>query len=344
MEQPQRRSSAVAIAWTARVVGALALSVGAARAETVPAVSPSSLLLVGAGAGEHCPAPEAVATVLAPLLPRTRVTLVPAAGALVVRVADAGAAYRIGIGPDEREFLDGDRRCDERARAAAVFIALTVEPPTVPPALGREAGAPPGSRRAEAGPTARPPSAAPAEAAIGRGPPSRPPSSVVVDLELAALLDGAPQDGLLGGGGAARLAVGTRYLQGAVGAAVLSPATLALPAGAAARVLRAPFDLDVRGVLRRGRLEGAADLGFSLALLSIEGQGFSPPRSDVRVEPGLRGALSVRVRLVERVALFAGLEARVVPQPHQLTSGATVLATLPLVWLGGAVGLLVRLH
>ena len=37
----------------------------------------------------------------------------------------------MAVGGSRRDFVDADRRCEERARAAAVFAALILEPPSI---------------------------------------------------------------------------------------------------------------------------------------------------------------------------------------------------------------------
>jgi hypothetical protein len=165
-----------------------------------------------------------------------------------------------------------------------------------------------------------------------------------IDLELGGVLDGAPGDGLLSGGGSARLALGARSFYGVLGATALAPTTVTLPVGGA-RVLRVPFDVGVRGALRRGRIEVFGDLAFSASVLSVEGTGLATPRSEVRFEPGVRAALGARLWIAARIAAFAAFEAVIVPLPHQLTVEQTsVNVALPTVWLAGAIGIAFRVH
>ena len=56
----------------------------------------------------------------------------------VATIEDLGETYRIGVGEAAREVRDPARKCLERARVAAVFLALNLpseEPATPPPPL-----------------------------------------------------------------------------------------------------------------------------------------------------------------------------------------------------------------
>src|SRR5207247_2392750 len=104
------------------------------------APDPPASITVG-GSGE-CPARGAVARALAALLPEMRVTPGEAgAGGLLVTVGDEGERYRIRIGEVERLLTDAARRCDDRAHAAAVVIALLVNPAVAGAATATDAGA-----------------------------------------------------------------------------------------------------------------------------------------------------------------------------------------------------------
>jgi len=52
---------------------------------------------------------------------------------LRVELVGSSDRYRVVAGTTEREFVDPSMRCDERARNAAVFVALVLEPPVVGP-------------------------------------------------------------------------------------------------------------------------------------------------------------------------------------------------------------------
>jgi hypothetical protein len=59
----------------------------------------------------------------------------------------------------------------------------------------------------------------------------------------------------------------------------------------------------------------ALEAGVAADLLVIEGQGLPVTRGATRFEPGLRGAASLRVWVLDALALALGAEAFVTPWP-----------------------------
>src|SRR5260221_11730334 len=107
-----------------------------ASASLVRLVAPghagSRLSLRVAGDERACPAPSQVAAVLAPLLRGTKVAGgAGSPGPDDALVSDDGSKFRVAVASREREFNDAERDCTERARQAAVFIALVLDPPLV---------------------------------------------------------------------------------------------------------------------------------------------------------------------------------------------------------------------
>jgi hypothetical protein len=80
-----------------------------------------------------CPDTATLTKALRERLSRFDVSIAPAIGALPVAVVDLGDRYRVIIDGVVRDFADPSRDCDERAAEATVFIALTLEPPSLPP-------------------------------------------------------------------------------------------------------------------------------------------------------------------------------------------------------------------
>ena len=73
-----------------------------------------------------CPSAEEVSATIAPLvasLPAQRL----AEGA--ARVADLGDRFEVAAAGQKSQYVDAARDCAERARVAAVFIALALNPP-----------------------------------------------------------------------------------------------------------------------------------------------------------------------------------------------------------------------
>src|SRR5437763_1007770 len=100
-------------AWQLGLVAVLAASSGAAHGDGVE--------LIAVAGESQCPAPGAVAAAIAELLPGVEVVV--GEGTPAAQLTDEGASYRVRVAERERRFRDLRRRCDERARSAAVFIA-----------------------------------------------------------------------------------------------------------------------------------------------------------------------------------------------------------------------------
>jgi hypothetical protein len=309
----RRQSSAPLLAPFACLLPSLAL-----------ATPPAELQLTS---NSSCPAASDVAAELGPLLPRTRVLATdgsaPAAEAATASIIDEGERVRIRVATDERVFKDAGRACSERARTAAVFIGLVLDPPSFP----------------EAKPTPNPPAPQPAQ----QQQPT--PHAVPLTLELGPLLQAAPASDAaqlpVAGGFGGRLAWG-RTLGVSAGAAFLLPTRLALPA-ADARLVWLPFDVAVRATREGGPVALSAELGPELALLFASGERVSNPRTSLRLEAGARGALSFTWGMSSQLGAFLTLFGVWRPKPYSfrvnpgLASGST-----PSLWVGAALGLSFR--
>jgi hypothetical protein len=86
--------------------------------------------------GASCPAAADVARELSSLLPQISISagedVKPASSVATLSFTDADA-YRVDLGSESRTFVDGNHRCVDRARTAAVFIAMSLSPPEMPP-------------------------------------------------------------------------------------------------------------------------------------------------------------------------------------------------------------------
>ncbi len=304
-------------------VGALAANAAAAPADLRVSVAPDA-----------CPSPAQLAGALAKAMPGARV-LVDPAGA--IELIDLGPAYRVTVAGAAREFADSRRRCDERARAAAVYIALTLEqrplPPEPPPA----------------------PVAVPVPVPVPVSGPGRP-RSFFDDVHVDAEVFGAPMFGL-GGSALARGAtagigahavVSWRYLGIVLGGTAMVPAGLQLAANSAS-TWRVPLDVGVRGQLRWRRLEGALDLGVAVGPSHIEGQGFSVDTGDTVADAGFRAALLARLWLVGRLAAYVGVESvvgasRPLKGPNPADPSNSVVGETPAAWLAVELGLALRIR
>jgi hypothetical protein len=277
-----------------------------------------------------CPSIADVLAELAPLLPHTHIEAgSDAAQATDVQnasVDDEGEGVRVRVANQERLFRDPERSCRERARTAAVFIGLVLDPPVLPEAKPPAPVAPP------AAPAAAPPPP-PAEA------------GAPLTLQLGPLFEAAPISDAAevprAGGFGGRLGWG-RALGVAVGAAFLLPTRLALPR-ADARLVWLPFDVSLRLVHDAGPVAFSGELGPELALLFASGDRVKNPRTSTRLEVGARAAVSLTWSMSAHLGAFVTLFGVWRPRPYEfrvnpeLSSGTT-----PPVWLGASLGLAFR--
>ena len=108
----------------AMLVALLLAVLGPAGSET-----PSSAALPAIEASGSCPSAEEVSATLAPLL-GSSAPKVPVEGA--ARVHDLGDRFEVAAAGQTGQYVDAARDCAERARVAAVFIALALNPPAAP--------------------------------------------------------------------------------------------------------------------------------------------------------------------------------------------------------------------
>jgi hypothetical protein len=315
--------------WRRLAIGAgvaTALVAGPVRGEPPP-----ELRVVGDEGA--CPSPAAVVGFLGRLLPQSHLTTASGpARPEDVAIADAGPTFRVSVAGQERPFTDPPRECTERARNAAVFVALVLDPPALP-ALPTPAPPAPG-----------PPPAPPVHEAP-RAP--APPSAERPAPEGRLLLDASPIVGLAPGSGAQNLpvaigaALGLRWRRAPyVGLSVGAFApTLLRFQSAEARATRFPLDLSV-GVAAGGRpWEVAAELGPSATILSLRGDNLDNNKRQVRLELGARAAVALRFWLREKNALFLSFETTWFPRPYALEIRPQEhVGTTPPWWLGASIG------
>lgn len=312
-------------------IALLALGCGTLGARSALAAPPERLLLQASSA---CPGASDIAAELGPLLPHTRIeadadaTATPATA--VASIDDEGDAMRVRVAGQERRFRDPDHACRERARTAAVFIGLVLDPPVLPEVQPEPPRPTP--------PPAAPPPPEPA-------PQPEPTRSTPLTAELGPLLQAAPisdakQVPLVGGFGG-RLIWG-RELGLSLGVAFLLPARLALPA-ADARLVSLPFDVSLRSTYEAGVIALSGELGPEAALLFVSGDRVRNPRTSTRLELGARGALSLTWSMSQHLGAFATLFGVWRPRPYEfrvnpnLESGRT-----PPLWVGVSLGLSFR--
>ena len=91
--------------------------------------APSSAAVPAIEASGSCPSAEEVSATLAPLLGSSAPKR-PVEGA--ARVHDLGDRFEVAAAGQTGQYVDAARDCAERARVAAVFIALALNPPAAP--------------------------------------------------------------------------------------------------------------------------------------------------------------------------------------------------------------------
>ncbi|HMI87241.1 MAG TPA: hypothetical protein VK550_24285 [Polyangiaceae bacterium] len=302
-------------------------------AATAGAAPPPFVRMVGEEAA--CPTPAQVVTVLRRLLPKTKVTaetgtVAPGDAA----ITDEGSQYRVTIAGQERSFVDGARQCAERAKHAAVFVALVLDPPTVPE--------PP-----ETSPT--PPSSAPPAPLPAERPAAPSPERLTfppIDVSLEAVFQVAPTAGERRTAVAAGLMGWARAKRGfhlALGAGVLRGSFHF--DGAAADAWWIPLHVAAGVSFQADRWEGGGELGPNVTVLSVLGRDLEQAETQVRLEWGARAAAFSRFWFSKNFALYVSAETLVRPSSYALLIDPQGRVGLtPVLWLGGAAGLSCKLE
>ncbi len=292
----------------------IVVAIAGAGAQAAPLIS-----VVGAADG--CPSATAVAAVLRTLTPG-EVVDAPRANAFTVELFDEEDALRVVTPCGERRFEEAQRRCDERARAAGVFIALTLAESCAP--------------------AARPPAAPP--------PPPRT-ARLRATLELAILVDGAPRsapdNSQVTGGAVLKLGqearIGAALVGGFVSASGEGPVTAHYPS-AHAGLERIPFEVGVRAGGRHGRVEVDGNLALVLDTLLVTGQGLSSDKQAQRLELAIGVGALLRVWSTDWFAPTLSFDVLIAPNVYQVVvAPSQVVGTLPQVWLSAALGVAVRI-
>jgi hypothetical protein len=271
-----------------------------------------------------CPDRRSVQTILQSLLPAAGI----APAAIDASVSDRGAEYVVAARGRSKTYPDPDRNCAQRARIAAAFVALVLEPDSPP--TGTERAAPPVPLVAAASENTLRASARPSEPPWAR-------------------LDGLGAFELSGpsGLGALGLALELGAGRGAWGAwaacSWINGATmpLAVP-GESVRIERFPCAIGLAARLVRPILEADLKVGAALGAMRASGQGFATTYSSERLEVGVRLALDAALHVSPRAHLLplVGLEVTYYPVPYQLVGTPRgIVASTPTVWAGVTAGL-----
>lgn len=236
------------------------------------------------------------------------------------RVVNLGDRFEVVVAGQTGQYADPARDCVERARVAAVFIALTLNPPTV-----RSAGT-------AASPPAEPPRGAPA------------PATGWAQFAVATRIDGAASgtEGLDNGalGLEVRGALGRRSLGVGVGAGALTSVTSRY-GSVSVHQRRFPLNLAATARHRVFRsLEVGGSLGLSLVLLTMRAEGLSRADPATRLDLGARLSFELRFpALVPSVVPFVGVHAEFFPRPYALdVNPLGEIGQTSRLWLGASVG------
>ena len=198
-------------------------------------------------------------------------------------MSDLGDRFEITALGQTQQYVDPGRDCAERARVAAVFIALALSPPTF---QRRPAPPPPAEVEARPGP---PPPPAAADTSGGWA-----------GLALDARIDGGSAGGdssstLVAAGADLRATVGRRALGLVATAGLLSP-THSRFQSVPVRQQRFPFSLAV--IVRRGAvpaLAASATVGVALVPFTLQGDGLATPAPATRLDTGAHLALALEL-------------------------------------------------
>lgn len=295
---------------------------------------------IAISASGQCPAAESVQRQLVPLLVETSVETSVVAGPRgsvdEVWVADEGEEFRVKVRGVERVIENPARDCEERARIAAVLIALVVDPPL--PA--EDASVP--ETVIDSGPAA-PPKVAPP-----------PPPSPLAPLGWATLAaatavfaPGSDGSRTWGAGPALRALVGPAAQPQwdlSLGAAFVSPVRLDLESGGV-RLTQVPLDLSGSLILGSQQVRGVVGAGVVGDLLHLTGTGVSQAQSSLRFDVGLRSHVGARFRLGAEVWGVAEVSGIFFPRPYEFeVSPSGVVGHTPALWLAATFGVLFEIH
>ena len=280
------------------------------------------------GGPSTCPRPDAVWSELVTLVPperlEARLRTATRGKTPLVEIVDLGVPYRILAAGQVREYRDDSRNCAYRARIAAVFVALAIDPAQLPAQLAMPTPAP------QAAP-APVPQAAPLPVGDLQSPRAR--------LDLGATIVGGlgPDDRVGQVGAELRWSAGRRRLGPEAGVTALLPVDNTV-GGVRLRQWRLPIDAGLRARLAGPRFERYGELGVSAALLSERALDLATSRSQTGIELGLRLAVGVYASHA-RFAPFAALSGELVPAPPAIFAlPAGTVGHTPLFWIGATAG------
>ena len=250
-----------------------------------------------------------------------------------IQIEDLGAMFRISVLDKVREYREEARECAYRAKVAALFAALIIDPTAL----------------VNAGLCERPPCSPPEEAALPAPvevkvetptPPPAPLPQPLVRMELSpTFMTGLGAKQLATHwGGVLRIALGRGPVVPVLGAAALWPANTSI-GDVRLRQWRLPVDLGIRATLASSWIDLYGELGLAFALLSERALDLATAKTQTGIELG--GRVGLGARLARRAGLtpFVLLQAEFLPQPPQVFAlPEGVAGRTPYVWMGACVG------
>ncbi|HEX4454682.1 MAG TPA: hypothetical protein VH143_27670 [Kofleriaceae bacterium] len=274
-----------------------------------------------ASAAGTCPSSTDVTAALIAIFPDLQSAAADDATALHIELSATEHGMHVRAGNAERDFTGDD--CAERARKAAVFVALVLAPPTVdaPVASAAEPSAP----------------AVVTRAAVG-APPHAERAWPWLQVDAAAAIETAPRDAndLYASGGELGVFVGAEHVGAIASVAALAASDMQV-GSTVASLSRTPVALGVRVRTRDGRIGLAADAAVTTSLLVVRGLGMYGAESD-RFELGARAGARIEFWVVPGIAVFAAAQLDVVPDTYNLALPSGMAGTTPGWWLGGVIG------
>jgi hypothetical protein len=298
------------------------LVAGANPAASETAAAPPAAIAVEV-TGE-CPTREAVLAALLPVLgdqPGRALREPP-------RVIDSGGRFEVTALGHSQEYVDSARNCAERARVAAVFIALTLNPPTFemppppppPPVIEKPAPPPP-----------PPPEPAPPAGWARVG--------VAARIDNAASSAPGPSDGVTLGG-ELRVAGGGRHLGVVATGGMLAP-TEQRVSSVTVRQQRFPLSLAAGVRLQPARsFELTAALGLALTPFTLRGQGLATSSPATRLDAGVRAGIDLHFpNLAGRVTPFVGVHAEYALRSYKIeVDPLGEIGSTGQLWIGASAG------
>jgi hypothetical protein len=283
------------------------------------------------GGPSSCPRPEAVWSELVTLVPperlEGRLRTVTRGKTPLVEIIDLGVPYRILAAGQVREYRDESRDCAYRARIAAVFVALAIDPAELPTQLPAQPSMP------------LPVAQSPPPAPRANPPPIDEPQSARARLDLGATVVGGvgPEDHVGQVGAELRWSVGRHRLGPEVGVTALLPVDNTV-GGVRLRQWRLPVDAGLRARIAGPRFEQYGELGVSAALLSERALDLATSRAQTGLELGVRLAVGLHASR-GRFTPFAALSGELVPLPPAIFAlPAGTVGHTPIFWIGATAG------